>query len=207
MHLDALTPERQALFTKLPAFSNFYLAGGTALALQLGHRQSVDFDLFADQPLPAELLSRVETVFSGHAVTPVVNNADELTVRVMDTKLTFLHYPFPVVEPFVTLDGVKSLSVRELAATKAYTIGRRGSLKDYVDLHAVVAGGHATLLAMSKLAEQKYGDRFNARLFLEQLVWLQDIEDEPIRFLGSPISKDTIRSFFTEQVKQFPLET
>ncbi len=206
MHRDALTPERQILFGTLPSFPGFYLAGGTALALQLGHRQSIDFDLFTEQLIPSELLNRVETVFKDQTVRPLVNNIDELTVMVTDTKVTFLHYPFPVLGEFVDLEGVKALSVHELAATKAYTIGRRGSLKDYVDLHAVVAGQHATLRDISDLAAQKYGDIFNTRLFLEQLVWLEDIEDEPIVFLGERVTKDEIARFFTEQVEHFPLK-
>lgn len=206
MHRAALTPERQLLFGTLPKLADFYLAGGTALALQLGHRQSVDFDLFTDQPLPNQFLSEVENVFSNYSVTPMVNNADELTVRVAETKLTLIHYPFPIMEPLIMLDDVRALGVLELAATKAYTIGRRGSLKDYVDLYAVVSGQSATLEQISELAGRKYGDRFNARLFLEQLVWLEDIEDEPIIFLGSTVTKEEIQQFFTEQVKQFPLE-
>lgn len=207
MHQDALTPKRQAIFAQLPVFADFYLAGGTALALQLGHRQSIDFDLFSPDPIAPTQLAVVERMFAQSPVVPVVNNADELTVRLRDTKVTFLHYPFPVLGDFVDLAGLRSLSVLELAATKAYTIGRRGSLKDYVDLHAVVAGKRATLPAIADFAERKYGDVFNTRLFLEQLVWLDDVEDEPIVFLDTPVSKEAIRLFFEEQVTDFPMGT
>jgi hypothetical protein len=205
MRLDVLTPEGQALLPTLKAFSGFYLAGGTALALQLGHRQSVDFDLFTQAPIPSTLLETVERTYGAQDVVPLVNHADELTVRVKDTKLTFLTYPFPLLDPLVNLDGLPALGVAELAVTKAYTIGRRGALKDYVDLYTVVAAGQATLPELSQRAARKYGDRFNARLFLEQLIWLDDVEDEPIVFVGSPVTKAAIVQFFEAQVKAFPL--
>src|SRR5580658_2232057 len=131
MHREVLTKPAAALFPSLSGFRGFYLAGGTALALQLGHRVSVDFDLFCDDAIPRTLLERVRDVFAGTELSTLVNNADELTVLVNGVKLTFLAYPFPAREPFVRYDEVLLLSVREIAATKAYTIGRRGSFKDY----------------------------------------------------------------------------
>ena len=71
-------------------------------------------------------------------------------------KVTFLSYPFPTFEPFVSLDGVFALAILEIAATKAYTIGRRGSFKDYVDLYFVLTGQYATLGEVIDLAERKY---------------------------------------------------
>lgn len=201
MHLDVLTPDCQQLLSQLRAFEGFYLAGGTALALQLGHRQSVDFDLFTERAIPRALLATVERQFGPARIRPLVTTADELTVMVAETKLTFLTYPFPVLEPFVDLAGVHALSVAELAATKAYTIGRRGSLKDYVDLYAVIARKVATLAQIVDLAQKKYGDRFSARLFLEQLVWLEDVENEPIIFIDEPVDRSTIQTFFESQIQ------
>ena len=70
------------------------------------------------------------------AIAPLINNTDELTVLVDDVKITFLKYPFPTFDPFVIYEHVPLLSVREIAATKAYTIGRRGAYKDYIDLYS-----------------------------------------------------------------------
>ncbi len=205
MHLEALTEPRVTLFNQLSEFPGFYLAGGTAIALQLGHRQSVDFDLFRNHPIESKLLQYVEQQFSSESVVSLVNNADELTVTVAGTKLSFVHYPFPVIQGFVHLAGVSVLTVPELAATKAYTIGRRGSLKDYVDLYTIVSGRHSSLDAIITLASQKYGEVFNGRLFLEQLIWLDDIEDEPIVFLGSSVDREHIREYFTQAIQEAQL--
>ena len=201
MHLEALTEPRQVVFHQLTKFAGYYLAGGTAIALQLGHRRSVDFDLFGDSPIKMGLLRQVEEQFAPETVAPLVNNADELTATVAGTKLSFIHYQFPVLQEFVDLAGVPTLTVQELAATKAYTIGRRGSLKDYVDLYTIVSGGHSSLENIIKLASQKYSDVFNGRLFLEQLVWLEDVEEEPITFLGPTVTKEEIRQVFSEALQ------
>ncbi len=201
MHHEALTAEGKKVFPALVKFTGFYLAGGTALALQLGHRISVDFDLFSSAPIKKTLLPTVERIFSGTLVRTLVNNRDQLTCLVGGVKTTWLHYPFPVLRKLVTLDGQPTLDVPELAATKAYTIGRRGTFKDYVDLYAVVQGNHIALPDLIALAEKKYGDAFNARLFLEQLIYLDDIPDTEITFLIKPVSKHEIEKYFKKNVK------
>jgi hypothetical protein len=138
MHLEVLPPKQAELFPKLKSIPGFYLAGGTALALQMGHRVSVDFDLFSDQRIPKTLLAKVEGVFSASQSQVLVNNADELSLLVFGVNFTFLHYPFVPLSSLVDLEGLPGLSVLELAATKAYTIGRRGSFKDYVDLYFIL---------------------------------------------------------------------
>ncbi len=157
MHREVLTKRASELFTSLSRFSGFYLAGGTALALQIGHRISVDFDLFTDSEIKRSMLPSLSGVFPGASTEPLVNNSDELTALVDGVKVTFLRYPFPPLDQLVTQEGVSLLSVKEIAATKAYTIGRRGAFKDYVDLYFVLLEQHATLAEIIDLAERKFG--------------------------------------------------
>jgi hypothetical protein len=202
MHHEVLTEAGAALFPSLGRFAGFYLAGGTALALQIGHRVSVDFDLFCDHEIERTLLQKVRRVFGdASTISPLVNNSDELTVLVNGVKVTFLRYPFPVREPFVTYENVPLLSVREIAATKAYTIGRRGSYKDYVDLYFVVAEHRATISNIIDDAEQKFGADFNSRLFLEQLVYLADLDDAEVQFIKPLVTPREVQMFFEERVR------
>lgn len=206
MHPEALTKEGKEIWPflkKVP--SDLYLAGGTALALQVGHRISVDFDFFTKDYLPKPLLSTVKKIFSGQSLNISVNNPDELTVFVNNIKVTFLRYPFPLVRLLKDFEGSKLLDAVEIAVTKAYTIGRRGSLKDYVDVYFVLLNKLTTLDEIINLAEQKYGGDFNSRLFLEQLVYLEDISDENINFLGKPVNKAKIAEFFKEEIKKIKL--
>jgi len=205
MHTEALTEEGLRLFPALAAFDDFYLAGGTALALQIGHRLSVDFDLFHDGPIERTLLSKVTKVFADVSIQPAINNPDELTAFVGQVKMTFLSYPFPVVEPFVSVGGLRMLSVKEIGATKAYTIGRRGTYKDYVDLYFIIADHHASLEEIIALAEQKFQNEFNSRLFTEQLLFMEDVSDYNIDFLKVPVAPAGVTAFFRDKIRELPL--
>lgn len=202
MHHEVLTPEAAKLFPSLRHFAGFDLAGGTALALQIGHRVSVDFDLFSPKRIPSSLLDRVRSVFGRRHVAVSVNRPEELTVFVNGVKMTFLTYPFPKLFNVVSLEGTRAYSVKEIAATKAYTVGRRGSLKDYVDLFFILMEKHATLKSILASAKKKYGHEFNDRLFLEQLLYLNDLEEGGITFLhNNSVTKQKLRHFFSEQVR------
>jgi hypothetical protein len=204
MHTEALSKDGLLLLPALPAFGEFYLAGGTALALQIGHRVSVDFDLFCRERIEGALLADAERIFAPEPLTPLVDNADQLTFLVRGVKLTFLHYPFPILEPLVSLDGLPALSVKEIAATKAYTIGRRGTYKDYIDLYFVLAERKARLAETIAMAERKFGAAFNSRLFAEQLLFLDDVRDYQIHFLKARVEPDEIIACFKKQIQGLP---
>lgn len=207
LHLESLTDSGKVLFPKLAAFKeDFYLAGGTALALSLGYRISADFDLFSANPVKKTLLMQIENEFAEGPVAPMIATSRELTVMVSGVKCTFLHYPFQVLYPFSIDTPIRILSARELLATKAYTIGRRGSLKDYIDLWAGIKAGVATLPEIIEIADQKYIDAFNDRLFLEQLLYLDDVADEILlmRECAQP-SKKELRKFFSDLIRKLPV--
>lgn len=205
MFQEALSDRGKEIFPALKNFSDFYLAGGTALALQIGHRISVDFDLFSEAEISKNLLDKAKKIFSGKSVTVSVNNPDELTIFVDGIKVTFLKYPFPALHDFVDYKGVKILNIKELAATKAYTIGRRGSYKDYVDLYFILKENHLSLAEIMEIAEKKYKEEFNSRLFLEQLVYFEDIEDTKIIFLKERADKRELEKFFENEIKKVKL--
>ncbi len=202
MHLEAIPKKNKDIFLKLNNFNDFYLAGGTALTLQIGHRISIDFDFFSDKEIPKAFLSKVKRTFQDNKIIVSVNNSDELTVFVDEVKLTFLRYPFPIIFNFIECQKIKLLNVKEIASSKAYTIGRRGSYKDYIDLYYTVFENYSDLGEIIRISEKKYKDEFNARLFLEQLVYLDDITDEKIIFLKDKISRELLKDFFKKEIKK-----
>ena len=180
------------------------MAGGTALALQIGHRISIDFDLFCRNDISKKLLAEVKRIFPEFKgeISLLINNPEELSILIGGIKMTFLKYPFPILNNFVDWNGLKILDISELSATKAYTIGRRGSFKDYIDLFFVLSENYASLNQTIELADKKYGNEFNTRLFLEQLVYLDDVEEISILFLKKPVDKKQIEEFFVQEVKK-----
>lgn len=205
MHSEVLDKKRQEIFVLLKDFPDFYLARGTALALQIGHRISIDFDLFSKKEIPKSLLTKVKKTFADYEASVSVNDPGELTVFINDVKLTFLKYPFLVLKKLVDVQGIKLLDVSEIAATKAYAIGRRGSYKDYVDLYFIFKENHISLADILELSKRKYKNEFNARLFLEQLLYLEDIKDEKIIFLKKEINRDQLKSFLIKEIKKIDL--
>lgn len=209
LHTDILTPGARAQFEKLKYFCDeFYLAGGTALALQIDHRISVDYDFFSADPIKKTLVAKIEEIFSGATITVLLNNARELTVMIDGVKYTFLHYPFPLVLSLVeAVEGLKLLSIKEILATKAYSIGRRGSIKDYVDIYIGLKERHATLSEIIHLASQKYSEAFNDRLFLEQLLFLDDVEELALSMRqGANPPRHALVDFFTQAIKELTKE-
>ena len=202
MHDKALTTEASRLFGKLGLFKSFYLVGGTALALQIGHRVSVDFDLFSEKKLPTDLLQKIKRVFSGSDIEVTYRSADQINVLVNGVKMTFFYYPYPVLDPLMMYQNVSMASLHEIAAMKALAIGKRLSFKDYVDWYFLLSRKHVTLAGTIKLAEAKFGGDFNDRLFLGQLVSLSDIPDQKIDFLDEAVGRQDIETTIKAHVKE-----
>ncbi|MBU4204748.1 nucleotidyl transferase AbiEii/AbiGii toxin family protein [Patescibacteria group bacterium] len=205
MYLEAIGSKRQKVFQKLKEFRGFYLVGGTALALQIGHRVSVDFDLFSNKKISPNFLDKVEKVFKDYKISVVINNSNQLTVKIDKIKIDFVKYLFPPILGFINYQGVNILKISEIAAMKANVLGRRPSLKDYIDLYFILKDKYIDLNGIISIAEKKYKDEFNGRLFLEQLIYLQDVREMRINFLKESVSKQQLHEFFEEEIKKIKL--
>ena len=178
----ALTSEGKKVFPRLKKFEGFYLAGGTALAIQISHRISIDFDLFSPNEIEIGLLEKIAGVFAGRKIEASVNNSDELTVFIDGVKITFLHYPFKVYSDFIEDNALKILTPKQIAYTKAYSIGRRGLYKDYVDLYFIFQK-HSLQELMVK-TNNIFKTEFNEKLFRTQLAYFEDIDyTEEIKYM------------------------
>jgi predicted nucleotidyltransferase component of viral defense system len=203
MHYEALTKEGQRIFKFLDKFDGFVLAGGTALALHIGHRVSVDFDFFTEDDIDTNLLPKVKRVFSEYSVAVLIDNKEELTFLVNKIKVTFLKYPFKQIYKNDKFEELELFSIKEIALMKAYSVGRRGAYKDYLDLFYILKGKHILLDEIIEKCSEKYGDAFNSRLFLEQLIYLDDVEEVSIQFLNTNVSKNDVKNFLENEVANF----
>lgn len=204
LHLELLDKDRQEVLQKLiPFAADFVLGGGTALALQLTHRQSFDFDFFSSSQIPKKLLEKLSAVLPIKNI--VVDTLDELTFFTKDNiKITFLCYPFkPLFEHIKTASGLTLFPIKEIAIQKAYTIGRRGEYRDYFDLYTILKARHINLKEIIAGGKQVYKGAFDEKLFLEQLVYYGDIRS----FNITPVSKlklptpNEVKQYFETLVK------
>jgi len=206
MHLEAINSKGQKIFKKLKNFPQIYLAGGSALALQIGHRISEDFDLFSEKEIPSNLIQKIEKVFKDEKIKVVISHPEQLSLIIGKSKVEFIKYPFPLILDVVEYEKVKIAQVCEIGAMKAYNLGRRASYKDYVDLFFIISEGHCSLLKIIKICKKKFKEKFDQRLFLEELVYLEDVKEEPINFLKKKVSKKEIEKFFQKEIKKIKLE-
>jgi hypothetical protein len=125
---------------------------------------------------------------------------DQLHVLVYDVKLTFFNYPFKIDTPVSFESYIKMPSLIDLGAMKAFALGGRAKWKDYVDLYFLLKFS-SSLKDISENAKKIYGDKFNIKLFKQQLTWFDDIDySESIVYLGNiRPSEQEVKDFLTEQ--------
>lgn len=203
MHETALIKKGKLLFPGFAKFSDFYLVGGTGLALQIGHRLSVDFDFFSEKELSPNILQKAKRVFPSSSLAVTYQSPDQLNVLINAIKTTFLYYPYPVIEPCMVYRNVRVATVREIAAMKAFSLGRRLSYRDYVDWYFLLKECHVTLETAIALAQKKYGLEFNDRLFVGQLLSVDDVAAQKIDFLRNEVSFTTVKQFLKKAVQDF----
>lgn len=175
MRKEILMEQQIKLLPLIGKFSSdFGLVGGTAIALHIGHRESVDFDLFTASEFDSSKIKRKIT--NGFNVEKVfVNEADEYTVLINGVKITFLRYPFHI-EFKDSLDNIiKTADLLTLAAMKAYALGRRAKWKDYVDMYFILKNHHS-VAEITKKAKEIFSSEFNEKIFRAQLAYFEDID-------------------------------
>lgn len=207
IRIEILDKKRKTAFNNLLIFAGdgFYLAGGTALALQIGHRESLDFDLFRNKEIGFSIKQKAIKKFGKDSIKTLVDTSDEFTFVLHEgIKITLLNYYWDPSFPLVRVAGnIPLLSIRDIAMAKAYALGRRGNYRDYFDLYVIIKNKHASLKEIIKWCIKKYGDVFSERMFLEQLTYLGDIGiDDKIRPLEERfLPTDKLTSFFRKEIR------
>ncbi|MBI5405813.1 nucleotidyl transferase AbiEii/AbiGii toxin family protein [Candidatus Kaiserbacteria bacterium] len=174
MHREILTHEQVLLLPLLAQFKkDFGLVGGTAVALHLGHRESIDFDLFSHKSFGnLSLQRRIEKVRQIDEI--LVNKEGEFTFVIDSVKFTFLNYPFDIDYSESFENVIRLPTLLTLAAMKAFAIGQRNKWKDYVDMYFIIRD-YYSVEKISMHAHMLFGDKFNGRMFRNQLSYFDDI--------------------------------
>ena len=174
MHREILNQNQIDLLPLINSFKReYYLVGGTAIALYLGHRRSIDFDLFKFSTINhIKNLERIENFKFSYSIKRRV--AEQMNLDIHDVKLTFFRYPFDIQAKTMFENIIKLPSLLDLSAMKAYALGRRAKWKDYVDLYFLLTNCFS-IEEISQRANEIYGDLFSEKLFRTQLTYFEDI--------------------------------
>ena len=199
MYKEILNTNQIALLPTMAQFKReYYLVGGTAIALYLGHRRSIDFDMFRYASINHK--KNLDKLSKAGFQCMVTRRVDEqMNLVVNGVKVTFFQYPF-MVEPTEKFGNYFRLpSLLQLAAMKAYALGRRSKWKDYVDLYFLLKD-HFTIAQISECATDLYGELYSEKLFRSQLCYFEDVDyTEQVEYMiSNPPTDEQIKQSLTE---------
>lgn len=175
LHEEILIKEQIELLPLVKEFNKeFILVGGTAIALYIGHRNSIDFDLFSYNDFDNKKIKR-KILHYAKINRTYIDEQGEYTLMINNVKTTFLNYPYKI-KMLMRLDKIIKLpDLLTLAAMKAFALGRRAKWKDYVDLYFIFKN-YFSIKEISRKAYQIFGNEFNEKIFREALVYFKDID-------------------------------
>jgi hypothetical protein len=180
----------------------FYLGGGTAVALRLGHRRSEDFDWFRPESLgdPFVLAARLRETAAGFDVTGM--DRGTLHGVTSGVRISLLEYPYPLLSPAERWleGGCRVASLEDLACMKLAAVAQRGSRRDFVDIHGVIEAG-LTMEEMFDAYRRKYSTKEIGHV-LRGLVYFDDAEGEPMPRMLHEVDWEGLKQDLIQRVRR-----
>lgn len=192
------TLELLKTFMRQECFAPLRLVEGTALALQYGHRQSVDLDMFG--PVQFDSLE-IRGILNQIGKLTVIKETSNIKVYLLDgIKVDFVNYSYPWIDDVVEEDGIRLASDKDIAAMKINAIEGRGSKKDFIDLYFLLK--HYTLQEILDFYCLKYPENSVFRAILS-LSYFDDADTQMMPVMFEDDTWETIKSDLSEVVKNF----
>lgn len=183
----------------------FYLAGGTALALHLGHRTSKDLDFYSQKSFktPA-VIQEFKKVFSKE-VKSTRRAEDTLWLDIKNTDLSFFKYPYKLIRPLSTCATIDVASIEDIAAMKIEAILGRGKKRDFVDIYFLIK--KYGLNQLLKFVKKKYPESVDEQSYLYALLYFKDAEapqkDRSRIYLYKDVEWRHIKEYIEKQAKEY----
>ena len=208
MFEDALREKLKAILKKITPVvreERFYLAGGTGLALQTGHRVSEDLDFFRDVSFdPNSLFFALQS--KTDSSEEVVIETRTLLAILEGARCSFFFYEMPLIYEPVVFEGLNVADWRDIAAEKFKTVSQRGSKKDFYDIFAVIKSKRLTVEEAVSIFHRRFGQTgLNTYHVLRSLTYFEDADGEPDPSMlkGYTFTWEEVKSFFVKSIKEF----
>jgi predicted nucleotidyltransferase component of viral defense system len=196
--VDAPTLELLTQLMGEPAFSGLRLVGGTSLALQIGHRRSIDIDLFGRMENDVYSISQKLSNFGS---VSLLNQTENIHIYLVNgIKVDLVNYPYPWLEDTITIDGLRLAGFKDIAAMKLAAITGRGTRKDFIDLFFLLK--QYTLREMMSFYEHKYSDG-SPFLVLKSLTYFDDADRDQTPVMLQPVNWQEIKKTIISSVREF----
>ena len=204
LYWNTVTPDMRVIlkqFSNTPTGAKFYLAGGTALSLQLGHRLSVDLDFFSPtEDMPA-LRAELEHALASFHATLADSAWGNLVYLAEGVRVGFYGYGHPLVAPLVEVDGLRLASVEDIGLMKLDALLSRAMRKDFYDLYFICQ--KKSLRSLLDLAPQKYPAIRDFEVqSVKRLVYFENAEQDPDPILLQPVTWQAVKQYFIAQASQ-----
>ena len=199
LHYETIIPETHSLLEKLstlPVLEDARLVGGTALALQLGHRTSVDLDFFGRINADSEELRDILREVGRVEVASVSKNINIFWIN--GVKVGMVNYPYPWLDLPIVEDGVRLASLNDIAAMKVSAIVNRGTKKDFIDLYTLLL--HFALDEILDMYSRKYSDG-SLFIVMKSLTYFDDAETDPMPNVLNDTTWETVKDFLRKVVR------
>ena len=199
--INAKTKRVLESLDKIEIIKNFYLAGGTALALQLGHRKSIDLDLFSRKDFSTEEL---KTILSQMGRLKIYSEEERtLNANLNGVKISFFGYKYKMLFPLVKYGkNLKLANIRDIVCMKVDAISNRGSKKDFIDFYFLLK--EYSLKEVLSFFDKKYQEIEYSHLhILKSLIYFQDAEDDPMPLMLKGADWDEVKKELRKGVKEF----
>lgn len=204
-HDEVLDKTGHAASARLAAATkDFYLAGGTALALRLGHRISLDLDLFsAKNALDTGQRRALLEILAASGPLKIKEEKDGTChLDLGGTSVSLFHYDYPSLEHSQSWRGLAVASLEDIAAMKLSAVLGRGSKKDFIDLHALCR--RLGLDRIMAAAGQKFPRHADFPLQAARaLIYFEDAEKEPLPIMLSPVAWENVKSYFEAAIPKY----
>ena len=201
LHYTAVDTPTLELLKRLmeePAFIGLRLVEGTALALKIGHRRSIDIDLFGS--LGTDIYTLSQKLNNLGKVT-LLNQTENIHVYLVnDIKVDMINYHYPWLEDEIIIDGIRLAGIKDIAAMKLAAITGRGTKKDFIDLFFLLK--QFTLKEMLSFYENKYADG-SIFLVMKSLTYFDDADRDQSPVMLQQINWTEIKTTIILTVQQF----
>ncbi|WP_198675452.1 nucleotidyl transferase AbiEii/AbiGii toxin family protein [Pleomorphovibrio marinus] len=179
-------------------FDALRLVGGTALALQIGHRNSVDIDLFGKHSMDELTLANVLARFDH--IKKLGGSQSIQIYLVNGIKVDFVNYPYHWVKPPLVLSGLRMAALEDIAAMKIAAITQRGSKKDFIDLFFLLH--KFSMPEVMAFYREKISDG-NEWLALRSMTYFDDADNQPNPTMFQKYSWEKIKSYVSREAKDY----
>lgn len=206
IHWQILDSNRKKLLPKLSFTSQlkFYMAGGTALALQIGHRTSIDFDFYRQEEFKkAEFRNKFEDAFFDYKLKFLRDDKNTFELQINDIHLSCFYYPYDLIRNVVHVGGVNVASIEDIAAMKMIAIVQRGTFRDFVDMYYLI--NKFGLPKILELTSDKY-KTFEYYSGLRGLIYFEDAEkslgyeQKRVRLLDKTLTWKKVKDYIKKTV-------